>query len=785
MAFELSREQESRAREAFMAVLDAALPAYELKQLEMFAPREEEFISKEVERKLLVPKLPYGGAREAAWAAKLEEMARSPDWDMRQQRKARAAAKAWREAVGWYYQRRPLSEKMHKEELKWLRDIRDAAHAAGEWDHKWFAEMLIEGLPDLVADFQIVPLYLLVKPDGTHDRLVRLRNVLGEKAGPVALPPRDFHASEYFRNWCLSHGNFSWQKGRDELMKLHLDVNRAVAWRRVYLVEAIGWHAVKTETSPEGRKVSGIWFLGDCAYVNGQRLAPDEDGIYWHDGEGYMVPKVTATAYFTQRFPMFFPEVTASSLDLSVTPENRNFFREFTDLSPDALAVAQLFREMGDRLRRTMGGLEAWLVLGGFASYAAAPEMFEEYSQFPGLWLHGQAGSGKSTIVEWLMSIWGFQVHGGLTLKSDSVSAVGLLEEANRYSNLPLWADEFKQDAVDPKKVGVLHNAFNRSGQVKWNPDNVQRVMRTVFVVSGESTANEAALRGRYAHVQVSAMRREKDAEGKDVNHAVWFASQRKHFYQIGRFLIEHREEFVERTRSIFQTWRENSQGVSERDKLVYGVPYAAFRALALLLRSHSGEEIAAFRQFVIGHAGEASEDVNSDLNINIFWTELLNAYKAGEVPRGCFRVECTQKAHAPQRPEQVKCGQFGQERGWRSYTLYMDPSATLSALQLFLTKQRASIPLKQKDLRDQLSKNPYWKNGPHAKRFNLDNSGAGVTKGWCIELDTHPMGYQMVSDEDYDRYIHPDSVTGDDPRMGELYLIVNEVWAKEVKRED
>lgn len=440
------------------------------------------------------------------------------------------------------------------------------------------------------------------------------------------------------------------------------------------------------------------------------------------------------------------------------------------------------FREMSDRLCRTMGGMESWLVIGGFAAYAAAPEIFEEYSLFPGLWLHGQAGSGKSTIVEWMMAVWGFQVHGGLSLKSRAVSAVGLLEEANRYSNLPLWADEFKQDMVDEDKVGVLHNAFNRSSQVKYNPGNVQRVMRTVFAVSGESTASDAALRGRYAHVQVSAMRREKDAEGRDVNHAKWFDAHRKHFYQFGRYLLEHREEFAQLVLSQVRTWRENSQGVGERDKLVYGIPYAAFKVMSVLLQSHSAAEMAEFKNFVVAHAGEASADVMSELNINIFWTELLNAFKQGAIPEGCFRVEVTRVNFAPQRPNQTRCGMMGQGSGWNSYKLYIDPAATLSALQLFLTKQRATIPLKLKDLRDQLSKNPYWVQGKHRKRFNLENKGAGSTACWCIDLDSHPMGYSMVSDAEYDAYIHPHSTDPDDPRVGELYLIVNAVNQRENK---
>lgn len=787
MAFELTGEQRARALQIFTGVLDMAVPAYEIKQFELFSERDEEYIRKEVERMLYEPKLPWAGARERRWVERLMEMARDEDWNEEGRMRARLAAEKFKAVDGWYYTRQPMSAKADKEGYEWLVALRDSAHRSEEWGRKWFAQLLLDGLPRAVADFRMDTLFMLRKSDESTDRLVKLTNVVGESVGPVPLPTAAFHAPVKFREWLLGQGGFSWSAGEKELQLFHQDVNRAVAWKSVREVVSYGWHPLRVKAQPGGARLEGIWFFGNCAFSGGQLLRPDDHGIYWLDGEGFLPSDHGREgAEFHQKLPMLFPDVRCESLTLDISDENRAAVRALSGEPPpapvdappdDALglsepaSVAMLFREATDRLRRTMGGTEAWCVAGCFAAYAAAPEIFQEYSLFPGLWLHGQAGSGKSTIAEWMMDFWGIHVQRGLNLKSSMVTAVGLMQAADQFSNLPVWADEFRNGEIAPDKMGVIHGAFNRSNAAKFNPNKVQRVIRTAFLVTGESTSSDAALRGRYVHVQVSANRREKDAAGNDVNHAKWFTAHREHFYQFGQFLMRRREEFAELTLRLLKTWRETAQGVSERDKLVYGVPYAAFTAMAHLLQSHSAQELQELKQFTIRHAGEASADVVSELNINVFWTELLNAFKAEAVPLNCFRVERRDLEHAPGRPNQKR---------WASFKLYIDPDATLSKLSEFLSRQRSSLPLKRKDLRDQLSKNAFWIEGKLRKRFNLGASGAPPLPCWGIKLDEHPQGYQPCTDEEHDRWLMADRDEGD-PRLGELYLIVDAVWRKEV----
>ncbi len=421
--------------------------------------------------------------------------------------------------------------------------------------------------------------------------------------------------------------------------------------------------------------------------------------------------------------------------------------------------LSAFFWELCGRFRESLGGYEAWLWLGSMFSYAAAPEIYEYYSSFPGLWVHGEAASGKTTMGEWTMHTWGYSVHAGLDMIKNT-TAVGMQMTAENYSNQPSWMDEYRDAKVDDAKLAILRSASNRGEQAKWTADGIQRQMKTSFMVSGESTSSDPATRSRYPHVQVSAKRR-------IANHLDWFSKHQDYFFLFGRYLIEHRAEFVEIVMASLAEWKKTPElaCINERDKLVHGVAYCAWRGMEALLGSHGPEAIAEFRKFMLAHSRAASADVASELNINVFWTDLLNAWKAEAIPDSCFRVEREYASFPPGAPQQGR---------WEKVTLYIHPEFTMAALQQYLTKQHAVVTLKRKDLRDQLSKQRYWKGGEHKKRFGASGATAHC---WAILLDEHHLGYQPSSDEAWTQFLtRPDE---GDPRTGDLYTIVDELIAR------
>jgi hypothetical protein len=770
----------------FFEALERSLVPYELGQQTLFKDEDEKFICDEVERKLYEPKLPCGGDKERKVIAKLKKLAEDREWEHCW--RAREEIGKW-EAVlpqdpqnaGAYYVRREMSPRDQKEDYVWCKQQVKIFRDAKQWDRKWFMELLLDGSPEPVSDFEIQCLFLLRKSNGEVQRLVRLRNILGEVSqgplheGTYMLDKKAFASPERFREWCLGCGNFAWFGNQVALQKLHQDYTHGNAWRIINQVDSCGWvpvekrrPVVKNAKTPDAVKIeTGIWFCEDCAYADGKVLLPDDkDGIYWYDGQGYFLNRKGRESSFQQGKPKMKPHLTVTGalrtpdgfVGTKIDPAKKN------QAPPSEVVLMRgFFREVCDIFYNTVGGYEGWLVLGSIFSYKAAPEIFKKERAFPGLWLHGQMSSGKTMLAGWLMNIEGLDLEqGGIGLMK--ASAVGLMQETENYSNLPLLCDEFRAGKIHEAVEAVLRDAYNRLPPVKWTPDGVQRVIQTNFLVCGESTSSDAAMRSRYPHVQVSKDKRLAD-------HRDWFQAHKGKLFLLSRMLLERREEFVRLVMKNLEDWDTTAPlpGVNNRDKFVHGVCYAAWRSVATMLNSHTEKEIGAFAAAMVEHAKASAADVTSETNINIFWTDLMTAVKAGEIDASCFRLEKERKEHAPGNPDQVG---HGGRSGWWSYKIFLDPDSTTAQLQMFLVKLRGQITLQRKDLRDQLSKSPGWIEGKFTKRFGPEGGKGPAIKCWGFELDSHAMGYQPVGMEEYDYWLeHPDEA---DPRLGPLYEIVN-----------
>lgn len=186
----------------------------------------------------------------------------------------------------------------------------------------------------------------------------------------------------------------------------------------------------------------------------------------------------------------------------------------------------------------------------------------------------------------------------------------------------------------------------------------------------------------------------------------------------------------------------------------------------------------------------QAVRDVKEEVNINLFWQSLMNAWNVGVFGKGleaqkCFRAMGVVTGAPPdapgQRPEMTE-GKY-HLRPWVSYKLYMDFNTVLARMGEYLAKQRERLPLSQRDLRDQLSKNEYWVPGEWKQR--MPPSSKAPTRCWCIDVDKHPLGYQKVSDADLElsRQGSPLSEWVD-PRMGDLYKIILEVEKTQTEME-
>jgi hypothetical protein len=718
--YRLSDEQQARATKAFEEVLANAVPPYEVGQLGLFSEEDELYIQNEVQRMLYEPTLPNGGDKERRVIERLKRLIENEDKDWADQGTAQYAITQWQAVLpanprhpGRYYTCKPVTPRTDLVMFNWATTMKKQALADKRMDRAWFAEMMLKGLPEPVSDFQMDVLFLLRDSSGAVQRLVKLTNLVGESShgenheGTVLLDEHAFAAPERFREWCLKWGNFSWGGDQRDMRKLHEDINRQTAWLVINRADPVGWFPLRgrrlSGSSAKDEILDGIWFCENCAYAAEQVIFPNKSGIYKYRGEGYYPNVKGRENPPCQGRPRMSPELGLYQSG----PDG-------WELRPGRLGAFELeairaFHEAASaKFYDTMGGYDGWIAMGAIYGYWAAPELFKANSGFPGLFIHGQMGSGKGFLAEWLMALSGLYVSAGIGLLKGT--PVGLAIQCENYSNIPLWLDEYRQAEIDKNKEAFIRDSYNRVPAEKWSPDGKQRSMNTSFIVSGESTSSDAAARSRFPHIQV--------AKTKQIgNQMEWMQANKDKSFVFGRFILERRAEFVRLVRQNIEDWQGSPllKEMADRDRMVSAVSWASFEAMRQLLGTSKADEGTNFLAYAIERAKLESQDVSSQTNISIFISQLLTAVKFNAVPESCFRLERKILTHPPGWPNQTR----GHAGGWQSAIVYIDPDPTISAVNAFLKKEGGALTLKRGDLQAQLSKTNFWVKGNPQKGAN------------------------------------------------------------------
>ena len=826
MSYDITEAAAARARSAFRAALDEAVPPFRIGQQELFSDEEEQFLQNEVNRLLYEPKLPNAGARERKWVEAVRAYAKDDSlvinvkaacWKYAQafeallpqqeylRKRSPDGRSSWLTLPGCYYTRKPVTPKLNKELFDVLMEMKGEATRNKDFGKKWLAQFLIDGPPQPMSNFKMECLYLLRGADGNVTRLVRLVNTKGEMSegremgGADLLPNEMYAGSEKFRQWVGSKGNFTWGcegAGNTELQYLAWDVSEMSAYRVVRLIEYCGWHEIVSHPGPlDAREekvepgkllLKGLWFYDECAIASdgGDWILPDEDGIFWYEGTGYAFARKGREAEFIHERPKMRPPgdhgggLRVDKLNLDVT----GWEWEAATRHKEGNVMGGFFRELGRRFMETAGGFEGLMTIGAALGYAAAPEIFRLRRLFPSLWVHGQMGSGKTTYTSWTMALQGFNVSAGLGLISKSVTAVGVMQQLENYSNLMVWLDEYRAGMVDEGKAAIIRDVYNRHLAAKWSPDGFQRVIRTAPVVSGETTTDDAATRSRYPHVHISEKKRQ-------VNHEAWMNAHRDLFVLFWREIMQRRPQFVENVLKQVDYWMEHPdlKRVPSRDRNTHAIAYAAFSSAAALFGSHVAPELEIFRLWLVEHAESSALDVKDSQFTNVFIQQVVVGVKADAISAEYFRIET-----------EYTTDELGLQ--WQRVKLFMDPTGVINALQIHLRKSGGNVTLKEKDLRDQLSKQDFWIRPPAGKdgirkRFGAPGSRATAT-AWGIEVDLHPLGRQHVTLEEVRAALKNNGqqdlteielqfADGEgDPRKGPLFSIVEAVRKFEKDKE-
>lgn len=640
-----------------------------------------------------------------------------------------------------------------------------------EHEIAWAFEQLAKGSPYRVMDFQVRSFFNIardVSQKTEYIRVVAFVNGRNESTGQIEMRAIDYCDPRHFREFVLKNGNFSFGIGESagitDLQMLHEDINRKMIGKTVYEQNTFGWREIEKPKSPNRKTdivLEGLWFFKDAiCSPTGEWLLPDKSRIVrWQDKKYRMSDKGSGDQSFVIEHPQMRVDMRYQDIEFEVSGSDESGAGMFSGEDMDDKEICSaLFREFYFRLHDTLGGANAGYVLGSVLAFASAPEIFKERGEFPGLWLHGKASSGKTHIGQWLVSIWGFFNVKPLELKGNMVTAVGLNNALSQVSNLPIFCDEFKADQVDTGKLSVIHNTYNRARGAKYaSPGMERQEPKTSLLIAGETTSSDPAARGRYAHVAVSADLRKE-------NHWDWFLAFSKYLCLIGRYILTHRMQFVTDQLLLLKKWMEDEKEEipDERQRFVYGVGYSGFAAAADLLKSHHANEIKEVKDASLMASIAGVTDVEDDIEVNRFWSDVVSGYRRRIIPRTYFKFKEEWIACPPNAPNQGN---------WRSITMYVIPLPVIDIVNEMRAKQRMPRTLDKKDLLSQMKTSEYWIGGKIRQRFGAHGS---PTACWGISLDYHPLGYHAVSDEELEESLDGSEMcSAADPRFaGGLYHI-------------
>lgn len=342
-----------------------------------------------------------------------------------------------------------------------------------------------------ISNFTIEVKRILKELTDTGDimcvREILFHGVDGGVSRPHRARPRDLGLRSSFIEWCGGAGDYSFTGTDQDLQHLkEMYIFAATDVDEAYLVDHVGHVSIKP----------GLFLFGNVGVYHGERITPNEDGAFDIDGDRFQIK------------PLEYHEGSGAPTGLPHLEERA------LDLTGDRLAAGK--RRLLSLLRANLFDYRGWLAMG--LAYAALylPELDGVYHSFPGLYAVGPMGSGKNTLVRWVMYALGAQASRPLNLPTTTIPA--LERSMAFYSGFPVILDEFRNsDRMEPK-TEQMRNWYDRIGRSRAAGAGSQTITKPVrgwMVVAGQDIASDGALASRMIHLVMKSRTRSRDQAQK------------------------------------------------------------------------------------------------------------------------------------------------------------------------------------------------------------------------------------------------------------------------------
>lgn len=375
----------------------------------------------------------------------------------------------------------------HDEEYESLRmrlpagvNVRDAIDF-GFYEHKhryWMRKA--EDLFVPVSNFTMRVLYLIV---GAHPkRIVEIANVHGKKT-TIDFGIEDLISIEKFKTRVESQGNFLFEGNAANLARIK---------NKLYTLES-----PSIEIARLGQYKDLFFAFANGIYDGSNFIPVDDKGMAAVGGEHYYIPVFGATR-------------ADDDEDLR---NYRRFLHRYNAETPlsfrggggGVVSFADWSRQFC-----TVYGDNGRIGIAFYFFAIFSDIIFERTKAAPMLFLFGQRGSGKGTMANSLMCLFGYP-QDPLMLGGAS-TVVGFMRKLGQFSNAIVWLDEFKNDIGD-RKIESLKNIWDRVGYERGVKDSSNKTQTTPVtssaIISGQEIPNvEPALFSRTVLCEFRTMQR-------------------------------------------------------------------------------------------------------------------------------------------------------------------------------------------------------------------------------------------------------------------------------------
>uniref|UniRef100_F4C446 VirE protein n=1 Tax=Sphingobacterium sp. (strain 21) TaxID=743722 RepID=F4C446_SPHS2 len=364
---------------------------------------------------------------------------------------------------------KPRTIDQAKEEQE-LKEIIGDEHKAddyitfGLWEEgNIYKSLDLKNKPRIVSNFLMRILYHVETSDEEAYRMILIRNLFGvEKV--IKINTDDFVSAGSFKKVIARKGNFIWLGQDQDLVRLQDKLQREE--RATSLVSTLGWN-----------KRGSFYAFANGIFdtLENEFLDIDEYGIVEHvyndHPQNYFIPAMS--------------KIFADKDDLYTNDKKFKYVKSDTTFKQWCGMFCKVFGDNGK-----IGVLF-------YISAVFSDVIFRAIGhRFPLLFAYGQRGSGKGTMIQSMMRLFG-EGQDSIGLGGAS-TVVGFMRKLAQFSNALVWLDEYK-NSINPKHIESIKNIYDRVGYERGKKDNTFQTdstpIRSAVIVSGqEMPTGEPAL---------------------------------------------------------------------------------------------------------------------------------------------------------------------------------------------------------------------------------------------------------------------------------------------------